>query len=357
MPAFNRERLSIARKRRRHSSKGLAELVGVTPVTLSRWENGTTSPDSDALARIADVLDFPIEFFAGDACSVPDADGASFRSLTTMTARERDAALAAGALAYLLSDWVDDRFDLPVPDLIDLSFEEDPEAAAAAVRQAWGLGVAPIKDMVRLLEAHGVRVFSLAENTKNVDAFSCWRDETPFVFLNTFKSAEHSRFDAAHELGHLIMHKHGGPHAGREAETEANRFASAFLMPAPDVIGRIRRITGLADLVVAKRRWGVSVAALAYRTHKLGIVTDWQYRGLCIEMNQVGYRKAEPQGLSPEKSQVWQKVFAELWSERITREDVARQLCIPTPELDNLVFGLTGPDLGAKPEARSLRLV
>lgn len=357
MPTFNRERLSIARRRRRLSSKGLAELVGVTPVTLSRWENGTTSPDQDAIARISRALEFPVEFFGGDACAAPDAEGASFRSLTTMTARERDAALAAGALAYLLSDWVDDRFDLPAADLIDLSLEEDPEAAAAAVRQAWGLGVTPITDMVRLLEAHGVRVFSLAENTKNVDAFSCWRDETPFVFLNTFKSTEHSRFDAAHELGHLVMHKHGGPHAGREAEVEANRFASAFLMPAPDVIGRIRRVTGLADLVLAKQRWGVSVAALAYRVHKLGIVTDWNYRGLCIEMNQVGYRTNEPQGLPPERSLVWQKVFAELWSERVTRDDIASQLSIPTAELDNLVFGLTGQNSSSKPQARSLRLV
>lgn len=355
MPAFNPERLTIARKRRRQSAKGLAERIGVTPVTLSRWENGVTIPENEALESLADVLGFPTAFFTGDSSAGPDVAGASFRSLTTMSAKERDAALAAGSLAYLLADWVDERFDLPPADLIDLSFEEDPEAAAAAIRQAWGIGGSPITDMVRLLESRGVRVFSLAENTKTVDAFSCWRDETPFVFLNTFKSAEHGRFDAAHELGHLILHKHGGPHAGREAETEANRFASALLMPAEDVVARIRRVTGLGDLVKAKKRWGVSVAALAYRTHKLGIVSDWQYRGLCIEMNQVGYRTAEPDGLPPERSQVWRKVFTELWSERVTREDIAHELSLPVSELENLVFGLTGPV--TPPTPSGLRLV
>ena len=69
---------------------------------------------------------------------------------------------------------------------------------------------------------------------------------------------------------------------------------SALLMPAQDILGRIRRVTGLTDLVLAKKRWGVSVAALAYRLHKLGILSDWQYRGLCIEMNQIGYRTSEP---------------------------------------------------------------
>lgn len=353
MSTFNSERLSIARRRRRQSSKGLAEQIGVTPVTLSRWENGATSPDEGALAKIAEALDFPAEFFVRDGSACPDVAGASFRSLTAMSAKERDAALAAGGLAYLLADWVGERFDLPTPNLLDLSADEDPEAAASAVREAWGLGIAPVTDMVRLLEAHGVRVFSLAENTKNVDAFSCWRDDTPFVFLNTFKSTEHSRFDAAHELGHLVMHKHGGPHAGREAEVEANRFASALLMPAVDVIGRIRRVTGLADLVVAKKRWGVSVAALAYRLHKLGIVSDWQYRGLCIDMNRVGYRTSEPEGLPPELSQVWRKVFTELWNEKVTRDDIARDLCLPTSELENLVFGLTGQ---SQPTSKGARL-
>ena len=115
-------------------------------------------------------------------------EAASFRSLTAMSARERDAALSAGALAYLFSDWVAQRFNLPKPALPDSSFEANPEAAAHAVRQQWGLGQQPVSDMVKLLESKGARVFSLSENTKNVDAFSCWRDSTPYVFLNTFKS-------------------------------------------------------------------------------------------------------------------------------------------------------------------------
>ncbi|MEK2654790.1 ImmA/IrrE family metallo-endopeptidase [Pseudomonas aeruginosa] len=50
----------------------------------------------------------------------------------------------------------------------------------------------------------------MAEETSQVNAFSCWRrGVTPFVFLNTQKSAEASRFDAAHELGHLVLHRHG----------------------------------------------------------------------------------------------------------------------------------------------------
>jgi Zn-dependent peptidase ImmA (M78 family) len=72
------------------------------------------------------------------------------------------------------------------------------------------------------LESKGVRVFSLAANTVKVNAYALWKDEKPFVFLNTFKSTESSRFDAAHELGHLVLHQDGSV-TGREAEDQVKR--------------------------------------------------------------------------------------------------------------------------------------
>jgi hypothetical protein len=96
------------------------------------------------------------------------------------------------------------KFNLPTADLLDLSHEHDPSAAARTLRQRWAIGERPIGNMVKLLETKGVRVFSLAENTKNVDAFSCWRNDEPYVFLNTFKSTERSRFDAAHGAGRRL---------------------------------------------------------------------------------------------------------------------------------------------------------
>jgi len=342
MGAFNPLRLTIARKRRRLSSKALADLIGSSPITISRLENGNNEPEEQTLDAIAKALEFPRAFFTGGDCEPLETEAASFRSLTAMSAKERDAALSAGALAYLFSDWVGERFNLPEPALPDMSFEGNAEAAAHTARQQWGLGQQPISNMVKLLESKGVRVFSLSENTRNVDAFSCWRDTTPYVFLNTFKSTEHSRFDAAHELGHLLLHRHGGPHQGREAEIEANRFASCFLMPTDDLTSRVGGVTALNDLVKAKKRWGVSVAALAYRLSKLNRLTEWQYRGFCIEINRRGYRTQEPNSLPPELSLVWQKVLSALWNERITKAHIAAELHLPSAELENLLFGLTG---------------
>jgi len=51
--------------------------------------------------------------------------------------------------------------NLPKPNLPLLRGVE-PETAAEMLRQKWSLGQRPIKNMIHLVEAHGVRVFSLA---------------------------------------------------------------------------------------------------------------------------------------------------------------------------------------------------
>jgi Zn-dependent peptidase ImmA (M78 family) len=338
---FNVKRLELARKRRRYTAKSLAERARVAPVTLSRVVNGSQIPDEETISRLIEALAYPRDFFFRDEIDPIDVSTASFRSLKAMTARERDAALAAGELAYEMADWTRQQFNLPAADLLDLSHANDPSAAARTLRQYWSIGERPIGNMVKLLETKGVRVFSLAENTKNVDAFSCWRNSEPYIFLNTFKSTERSRFDAAHELGHLVLHKHGGARQGRPAEHEAHLFAASFLMPEDDVIATVPFVTDLNKIVKAKARWGVSVAALAYRLHKLGLLTDWQYRTFCIQINRK-YGASEPVGLPPERSSVWQLVLTELWKEGITKSHVASKLSIPTDEMENLLFGLTG---------------
>jgi Zn-dependent peptidase ImmA (M78 family) len=192
--------------------------------------------------------------------------------------------------------------------------------------------------MIALLESKGVRVFSLSVDAREVDAFSMWYDGTPFVFLNTKKTAERCRFDAAHELGHLVMHRHGAPQ-GQEAEKEANAFASAFLMPRRSVLANAPRTATLKSLIAHKKFWNVSAAALNYRLHSLGLTTDWTYRTLCIDLAKLG-RDHEPESSPFESSQVLKKVFASLREDGISKSDVAKELLIQPEELDELTFGL-----------------
>jgi Zn-dependent peptidase ImmA (M78 family)/transcriptional regulator with XRE-family HTH domain len=339
MSGFNPLRLLLARQRRGWTKKTLADSTGLSSRTISLYENGDLEPPSESLKSIADALAFPMGFFLGEDVEPPTGDNASFRSFSRMTASQRDAALAAGGIAYMLSDWVDRRFQLPAVAVPDCS-GMDPETAAEAVRAEWALGSQPIKNMVHLLELKGVRVFSLAEETSQVNAFSCWRrGTTPFVFLNTQKSAEASRFDAAHELGHLVLHRHGS-NKGKEVESEANAFASAFLMPRQSILANAWGCRTTADIIKAKKSWSVSAMAFAFRLHRTGILTEWLYRSICIELSTMGARTCEPNPGPRESSQVLQKVLGLAREQGTSLHAIASELTLGVDDLTPILFGM-----------------
>lgn len=335
---FNPSRLTIARQRAGLTKKELALRIGIDPRAVSGFEAAQYMPTEENIIKIAYATGFPIEFLEADDIELLSAQGVSFRSMTKMTAKQRNAAVAAGSIAFLLSDWVDQEFGLPAPEIPDFG-GATPEVAALSLRQQWGLGERPIKNMVHLLELKGVRVFSLAENCAEVDAYSVWRGLRPFVFLNTGKSGERRRFDAAHELAHLVLHRHAAPN-GLEAEKEAHAFAAAFLMPTAS-LKAIGRVTPNLDFIISlKKKWIVSTAAMTVRLHDLGLLTYYHYNRLFIELSGLGYSKNEPFSIKPETSQVWQKVFSELRRIGVGIQPLADKLLVPADEVVKLVFGL-----------------
>jgi Zn-dependent peptidase ImmA (M78 family)/DNA-binding XRE family transcriptional regulator len=335
---FNPSRLILARKRRGLSQTALSSICDISLRSFGYYESGEVEPSEGAIQALAEALQFPPSFFYGPDLEEIVCDAASFRSLSTMTAAQRNASLAAGSLAVALCRCFEEKFELPQPSVPPLRGYE-PETAAQALREEWGLGQRPIKNMVHLLEAHGVRVFSLPVDSASVDAFSVWHKETPFVFLNPLKSGERGRMDCGHELGHLTLHGHGIPRS-REAEQEADAFASAFLMPAGDVIAHTPRAVTLKTIFKLKSRWNVSAIALVHRLKRLQLITEWQYRTFCIELSKQGYRTSEKDGIPRETSQIFAKVFDALRAEGLSRGAIARELMITSAELDSLLVGL-----------------
>ena len=268
----NPERVELVRRRLGLTKIGFAKALDVDRKTVQRFEAGEYDLSPNVINDLVNLSGYPKEFFEKGGFDYPNSDAVSFRSLRSLTATSRDAALAAGALAFELDDWIDARFELAVHSLPRIN-SPSPVDAASALRATWNIGERPIGNMINLAESHGVRVFSLSEETRHLDAYSFWRNDRPYVFLNMMKTPEHSRFDAAHELGHLLLHRHGGP-SHRSAEDEANAFASAFLMPIADLMAHLPVVRGLRDLLDGKKRWRVSASALAYTLHKHGIIPE-----------------------------------------------------------------------------------
>jgi Zn-dependent peptidase ImmA (M78 family)/DNA-binding XRE family transcriptional regulator len=343
---FTPSRLSLARRRRGFTKVRLAGEVGLNVKSITDYESEKSEPLPETLERLAAALGFPVSFF--EAPDIPEItpEATTFRALSKLTAAKRDQALSAATLALDFHRWISERFRLPALDLPDHLAGEEPERAAEIVRAEWGLGENPAPNMIHLLEAHGVRVFSLAEDYAEVDAFAAWHNGIPFVFLNTFKSSERSRMDAAHELGHLVLHRHGTTTRSRPIEEEAKRFASAFLMPRSGVLPTAPSFPSLDQLIRLKRKWKVSLAALAFRLHELSAITDWHYRSLCIDIARLGYRRSEPNEIERETSQLLRKVLLALRDEGTTVVDIARALDVPTQELSAFISGFATLPVG-----------
>lgn len=333
--AFSPNRLKLARRRRGLTKVGLAEQVGLTARRLSSFENEGETPSPKTIEHLAQALRFPVRFFFRPEPPELSADTATFRSFSRLAARKRDAALAAAALAVEVGQWLDRRFYMPEMDLPDLR-GTDPATAAAALRSAWALGWAPAPNLVHLLEAHGVHVFSLVDDCAELDALSIWHDATPLVFLTRHKSAERSRWDAAHELGHLVLHL-GAPPQGQEQEQEADAFAAELLMPTDGIRASVIAYPSLIDVRREKLYWQVSAVAYIRRMHHLRVITDWQYRSLVVEAAQAGYRRREGD-IERESSQLLTRVLQMLRDDGIGLDQIAVDLGVGQQELRDLMF-------------------
>jgi Zn-dependent peptidase ImmA (M78 family)/transcriptional regulator with XRE-family HTH domain len=342
-------RLEMARSIRQMTAVELAVAANISAPWISQIENVKKTPGTDLIRELARVLNFPIEFFYRPVKSQPPSDAFHFRATSKLAKKDEATARSLSTLAIELSEWIDATYHLPapaVPELQDLIGSDDevaPEQAAEALRGAWGLGVAPVKNLLQLLESKGAKVYSAGGPLQAIDAFSFRHGATPVVFLNVHKSAERLRFDLAHELGHLVMHG-GSLHveSGKEKEQAANDFASSFLMPRSDVIGAIHgNNLMLEDVLMLKRRWRVSAMALNLRAHRLGVISDWTYSTLAKQLSMAGFRRGEPgSDLRAESSSLLTQVMSDMRSRGQGFSELARILDVRAQDVQNLMLGI-----------------
>jgi Zn-dependent peptidase ImmA (M78 family)/transcriptional regulator with XRE-family HTH domain len=337
--AFTPDRLVVARERRGLSRSGLAAAASVAERSIRNYESGADVPRSTSVQALADALGLPATFFEGPPLEGLGETAATFRAATKLPAFRRRAALAAGSFAMHLASYLSDRFDLPAVQVPDLD-GCDPEVAAEAVRAAWGLGAGPAPSMIDVLESKGVLVFALAEDCRELDAFSFWRWARPFVMLNTMKSAERSRLDAAHELAHLVLHRNL-PETTREHEDQAQAFGGAFLLPRAALLASASRGATLKQILAEKKAWRVSATSYTRRLHQLGMLNDWQYRTLMIELTKRGYRSGEPDGVARETSSLMSQALAALREDGIGLVRLADEVSMSPGDVRGLMFGLT----------------
>lgn len=272
----------------------LGERLDKSKQYLSRIETGAEPVSASLEQALVEHLGILPEFLREVDPMPLTEEQCHFRKQLTTKVALRQYARARGEMLKRLVCVLDEHLELPEYNIteVDPSSEESIERGAEACRIAWGLGWGPISNVTRVAENVGAVVMHVSGLANEVDAVS-FATRRPVIALNNMgRSACRARFGVAHELGHFALHI-GVLTGDRLTETQANRFASAFLLPRASFLSESHRAlrgtrVNWDYMSELKQRWGVSKAALLYRGRQLGVFTDDQVRAGYITLNRHG---------------------------------------------------------------------
>lgn len=324
------QRLKQLRLARGFSLEGLAAAMGgiVSKQALSKYERGVTQPKPLVLNKIATALgvkaaylytepSMQVEFVAyRKGSGLPKKEQARVESLVYQTLDDR----------MRIQDLIGQASgtNLPIKSYSINSLEK-AEDAAEDLRQKWNLGLDPIYSVTDILEENLVHVLEI-ETGDRFDGISAvaYQDgnvNSAVVVSRRGIPGERQRLNLAHELGHIVLDVHDNV----DEEKAAFRFGGAFLAPAKSIkkeAGEHRSFIRGDELLLMKRKFGMSAQALLYRLRDLAIINNSTYKTWCININRMGWRRHEPAEMPPEKpSWLQQSVLRALGEGLISKED------------------------------------
>lgn len=303
--AFNPARLKEARLLRGYSITELANELNISRQAISQFELGENTPKLETLLNIMKVLKFPrAYFFKPNQKQL--IGNTFFRASSKLTKKIKDIQVQKSIYGYEIYDYLSEMVQFPELNLPEYQYDlkwdkENIENLATTLRNHWELDDKPISNMVNLLERNGIIVFSVDTDSRAVvDAFYQHRSDRPFIFLGNDKpSAFRRQLDAAHELGHALMHGHVdewdslSKDEQRTIEAQAFYFAACFLLPK----GKFSQTVishSLAHFIDLKKYWRVSAAAMIHRAHEIGLMDESRYTSIQKQISMKKMRTSEP---------------------------------------------------------------
>lgn len=303
--SFQAARLTQARESLGLTKVALASLIEVSQATITNWEAGRQFPEEMKLRNLSQVLKMPVHWFLKEQPNY--GSGAYF--FRSMASASKTARLMTrtrldwmAELSRTFQQWLNwPVVSVPCSEhhFLNLS-DEEIELLAIKTRKAAGIGSGPVPDVVLAMENCGVVCARDEIGFTKMDGISHWSklDNRPYVFLANDKSnGIRSRFNAAHELGHVVLHQNVSVEEQKEyhkeIERQADLFASCFLLPADAFAKEIHR-PSIDTFLAIKPRWKVSIAAMIMRSHQLHLLDDHQKTNLFKRLSAKSWRIQEP---------------------------------------------------------------
>lgn len=295
-PQYNKDRIRQARELAGMTQAALAKEVNVKQGTIAKIERGWSAPSAELMSSIARETRLPMSFFTQDS-GVDFGEGTLlFRAKASMSRKQELEARRHAEILLEFAQKMATQLNTPHNGLQSLQGYSPADAALAARKQLNLDAVSPIPHLIRAIEKAGGFVLALPPLV-NRDAFAAWagpEQDVPVIAISAEAPADRLRFNVAHELGHLLLHKvRYAPNKNRERE--ADEFAAEFTTPAAGIRTDFTpQPVTLERLGEMKTQWGISIAALARRAFQLGFITERRYRYLFQQINSRGWRMKEP---------------------------------------------------------------
>ncbi|MDP4272694.1 MAG: XRE family transcriptional regulator [Bacteroidota bacterium] len=292
---INYKMITLARESRGITQSNLAKKISnLTQGNLSRIEMGILPINETTLLSIANLLNYPIDFFYKREIQTPISNF-YYRKRIMIPKRVLSQIEAQMDIVRLSIDELMNSIELPDFNFpqIDISFKGDPADAARKIRDYLKLPKGPIINIVNIFEKHGIIVYFIDTNCEKFDGITLFTDKNqPIIFIDKKIPNDRKRFTLGHELGHLVMHIPFVIDNFRNEEEEANSFSSEFNMPYLECRNDIINLK-YNDLGKLKSYWKLSKAAIIVRAKQLKLITEEKYKYLMIELGRRGERKHE----------------------------------------------------------------
>jgi Zn-dependent peptidase ImmA (M78 family)/transcriptional regulator with XRE-family HTH domain len=304
-------RIKEAREAMGLSVNALANLIGVTRTMIYEYENGAKQPLPDKFTKLCDKLEqVPNFFYLPEFETDYSHESAHYRSLKSLKPEDIYEVSTKFKWSLEYFSLIDKKVSIPKLNFPDVHPPSDPtaitqdfiEKAATEVRKYWGLGDSPIPNLVRVAEVNGLVVARVPLDVAGMDGMSFWsaKYNRPFILLNSDKvNCVRSRFDLAHEIGHMILHRNMHKPADRgttvyeKVERQAHFFAAALLMPRHSWLKDIEEFT-LTMFRFLKPKWRTSIIAQIMHAEALGEIDQDRKRSLLKQMSTKHWRQREP---------------------------------------------------------------
>jgi Zn-dependent peptidase ImmA (M78 family)/DNA-binding XRE family transcriptional regulator len=338
---MNYKQLIFAREFRGLTQSELAnQITGLSQSNLSKFEKGLGTLSDELVCKIIDFFGFPKEFYNRKINTT--FDNANYRKRATVSKFKIEQFENKCRLIGYIVDEFSESIEWPNFNFPALNVEEgySPAYIANYIRKHLGLSKSePLKYIMSLLENNGIIIYEIDALDK-FDGLSFISDKGfPIIIINKNASNDRKRFTLAHELCHLCVHNENNfPISSyRDKETEANQFASEFLMPESEIKASLRNLkfSYLGDL---KRYWLTSMASIIRKARDLGCIDANKYTNLLIEMSRYGYNKKEPIDVFIDKSACFKNAYYLFKNElSYSLEDFVMYLALPKDVIDDIL--------------------